>query len=86
MKTILVLQSGFVFVGTLKASLDDVARNNGSRVELSEAACIRRWGTTNGLGQLALSGPTKDTILDESGDVTAPINAVILTMDCPGWK
>jgi len=34
---------------------------------LSNASVIRRWGTTNGLGELALKGPTETTKLDSCG-------------------
>lgn len=34
---------------------------------LSNASVIRRWGTTDGLGELALKGPTESTKLDSCG-------------------
>lgn len=40
----------------------------GSTGYLSNASVIRRWGTTNGLGELALNGPTGNTKLDKCGD------------------
>lgn len=76
-KSILVLQSGFVFVGVIKEW--------NASVVLTEAACIRKWGTTDGLGQLALRGPTKETVLDACGTLTVPKTSVIFAMACPGW-
>lgn len=54
---IVILQRGWVFVGQL--------HQRGSHCELVNAACIRKWGTTKGLGQIALDGPTSETILDK---------------------
>jgi hypothetical protein len=65
---IVVIQSGWVFVGTMT--------KGDSMVTLTDAACVRRWGTTMGLGQLALSGPTKETVLEPSGIVQVPLHAV----------
>ena len=36
----------------------------GSKCKLEKAAVIRRWGTSKGLGELAMSGPLSNTILD----------------------
>ena len=66
---ILVVQSGWVFVGTMK--------RNESLVTLSAAACIRKWGTSHGLGELALSGPLEETVLDPCGTVEVPLHAVL---------
>lgn len=35
---------------------------------LTNASVIRRWGTTKGLGQLAIDGATSDTVLDPCGE------------------
>ena len=35
---------------------------------LKNASVIRRWGTTGGLGELALSGKTESTKLDSCGE------------------
>lgn len=51
---------------------------------LRDAAVIRIWGTTAGLGEIALNGPTKNTILDACGTLTLPITSVIAIFDCVG--
>ena len=78
MKIIIALTSGFVFIG------EDVTHpaHTSSRVYLKDASCIRRWGTTQGLGQIALSGPTKDTVLDPVGDMSAPYSSEIFRIEC----
>jgi len=79
MKEIFVVEAGFVFVC-------DAATLNGTDWRLEGAQTIRRWGTTAGLGQLALSGPTKDTILDPCGTVTVPARKVLFRLPCTGWQ
>jgi hypothetical protein len=53
---IVVLQRGWVLIGRFK--------QDGDKCTLSNAQVIRRWGTTKGLGELALEGKKKDTLLD----------------------
>jgi len=72
---IVVLQRGFCLVGRLK--------RNGSDCELFDSSVIRRWGTTQGLGQIAKDGPTEDTILDPcNGVVKFDYLTVVFTIDC----
>lgn len=40
----------------------------GDMLHLANAYVIRRWGTTKGLGQLAMEGATNETVLDNCGD------------------
>lgn len=55
-----ILQRGWVFVGYY-------SREDG-RCKLSKAKCIRRWGTSKGIGQL-VNGPLSETVLDSAGTV-----------------
>lgn len=57
---IVIGNRGNIVVGDLKI--------NGSTGYLSNASVIRKWGTENGLGQLALNGSTSETVLDPCGD------------------
>lgn len=71
---IAVLDRGFVYVG-LCAVADGF-------LTISGAQCIRRWGTTAGLGQLAKSGPQSATKLEAAGTVSAPLSALIHLIGC----
>jgi hypothetical protein len=53
---IVVLQRGWVLIGKFERS--------GSDCKLHNAAVIRSWGTTRGLGELALEGPKESTKID----------------------
>ena len=74
--TIGVLQRGHVVVGNM-AIVD-------SEVQFHNAAVVRRWGTTNGLGELAENGPLPNTKLDKCPRVRCHHLAVVMLMDCNG--
>lgn len=54
--TICVLQRGYILIGNLTI--------DGEMCTLTNAQCIRVWGTERGLGQIAAEGPTSKTKLD----------------------
>lgn len=76
---IVIAQRGFVFVG--RYNRDD------EHVTLTDAAVIRRWGTTKGLGELR-AGPLIDTVLDPCGTVELHDLAVVATIavDADAWE
>jgi len=78
MKQIIIAQRGWVFVGEVEAA--------GDQVTITNAKCIRRWGTTKGLGELAKEGPKKATVLDEMGTVRLHALAVVAAVDCEAAK
>jgi len=73
-RRIVILTYGWVMVG-------DYARQ-GDTATLKNAAVIRRWGTEKGLVQLALSGPTSETVLDAIGEAEFPLASVVSTIKC----
>lgn len=75
---ILVLQRGWNVVGRYEKS--------GTEHVLTDAAVIRYWGTTKGLGELAAGGPTDKTKLDPCGTVRAHELATVLVLDCDAQK
>lgn len=79
MYQIAVLQAGFVYVG-------NVVINNGW-CTITNAKNIRRWGTTDGLGQL-VNGPLSETVLDKVGCVRVPMHALIhlIDVDTQKWE
>lgn len=73
---IVVIQAGWVAIG-------EVTRHRDLGItKITDAKIIRTWGTTKGLGQIALEGPTSETILDESGVIEVYDHAVIMTFKC----
>ena len=54
---IVVLQRGWVVVGRFS--------QDGHDCKLTDAAVLRKWGTTKGITEL-VSGPLKDTIIDKT--------------------
>ena len=71
---IVVLQRGWVVVGLVE--------EDGDKIIIHDAAVVRRWGTSKGLGELAAKGPLPQTVLDPGGRVEAHKLAVVLTIDC----
>ena len=76
-KQIVVVTQGWVFAG-------DVYQEPGG-VRIDNAVCVRSWGTEFGLGQLALQGPSDETILDAYGIIHVPLHSIVATVDCTGW-
>ena len=77
---IVVLQRGWVVVGEMT--------KEGNTCVLKNASVIRRWGTSNGLPELAENGPLTDTKLEKT---THPIRfhylTSIMTLECSkNWK
>lgn len=77
---IIVLQRGWVLIGYFS--------REGNNCKLSKAKVIRRWGTSKGLGELAISKPS-EAILDScNGLVEFDILTVVLmiSVDQDLWK
>lgn len=55
-------------------------------LRITGASVIRYWGTTKGLGEIAMGGPTSKTLLDRCGTLTIPAHAVIALMDTNAGK
>ena len=75
MKRIYVLQARWVLIGEVASEIAGVTT-------LKDAAVIRAWGTTKGLGEIALNGPTSSTKLDPCGTVRFPVSSVLFSIDC----
>lgn len=78
---IVVLQRGWVVVGYME--------RNGNTCTLKKASVIRVWGTTKGLGEIAIGGPTSSTKLDKcNGLVKFDHLTMVLSIDCKeeAWK
>ena len=71
---IVVLQRGWIAVGKVSQC--------GDQVTISSASVIRRWGTTNGLGEIAVNGPKAETVLDKCPDIQAHILTLVFQMEC----
>lgn len=71
---IVVLTNGFVLVCRTYDIID-------GHIHMANVRCIRAWGTTEGLGQLA-SGPSPDTKLDAMIPVVAaPLHSLVFNFD-----
>jgi len=74
-KVIVVVEAGWVFFA-------EGSEEREGKLWLTDASTIRRWGTTKGLGEIALSGPTNETILDYCGNPSVPLGKVLFTLPC----
>lgn len=74
-KSVFVVNSGWVF-------LCDAYEKNDGAYHLINASTIRKWGTTKGLGELAIGGPTKETIMDPCGTPIVPAAQVLFILPC----
>lgn len=76
---ILVIERGWVLVGHWQ-QVGDVEVLQGAR-------CIRRWGTSKGIGEL-VQGPLDSTSLDPIGEVEVPTRQVIfrVPVDVQKWS
>ena len=75
---ILILQRGWVYVG--KPS------QVGNIITLHDAECIRVWGTTKGIGELATCGELSATKLDPCPDVRCHVLTIVAAVDCVDAK
>lgn len=74
-RRIYVLQARWVIIG-------DVESETTHSIQLVNASVIRVWGTTKGLGEIALNGLTKDTVLDPCGRASIPQSSVLFSVTC----
>lgn len=83
-KRIVVCTHGWVLVGKYRGPTKDHPY-----VRLDNAYVIRNWGTDKGLGQLAITGPTSETVLDpcQFAEIPAFVSVVFtLLVTCPTWQ
>lgn len=77
---IVVCDRGFVLVGRVEVK--------DNYVTITDCSCIRNWGTSKGLGQIASSGPTSSTKLDAQPTTRVHELQVVQMIDCEAsqWK
>ena len=74
MKEVVVVQGAWNFIGEVEETTYGLT--------ITSCSCIRVWGTTAGLGEIVVKGPTPKTILDFIGEVRIPASAVIARFIC----
>ena len=75
---IAILQRGWVCVGRYCKCGDEIT--------LRGAMVVRSWGTTKGIGEIALSGPLDGTKLDPAGVVRFHRLAEVASIQCDSDK
>jgi hypothetical protein len=76
--SLVVADRGFVWVGETITTPD--------WVEIKNARCVRRWGTSEGLNELAKKGPLTKTQLDAPADLKVSRKALIAIIPCEAEK
>lgn len=74
MKHIVILQRGWIVVGDFWQS--------GTQCKIDNGFVVRRWGTSQGLGELAMKGPLAETILDPIPETTFHELTVVAKIKC----
>jgi len=79
-KQIVVLQRGWIVIG-------DVEKTD-YEIKIINAAVIRNWGTSKGLGELAENGTNSNTKLDLCPDLSVHPLSIVLFMNVneSNWK
>lgn len=79
-RLLVVIDRGFIHVGHVIIK--------GNFYSIPAGYTVRRWGTTKGLGELAMNGPLAETELDQNTEVMIHKDKVIFTMKCneEKWK
>lgn len=72
---IFIVSENWVFCGEPEILGDQYVR-------LRNCYNIRVWGTTQGLGELALKGAQAETVLDFYGVVTLPVAHILGVIEC----
>jgi hypothetical protein len=75
---IVVLQRGWVVIGRYFQS--------GSKCRIENGYVIRRWGTSEGLGQLAVEGPLAETKLEKTPTIRFHELTIVQQIDCEEKK
>lgn len=74
---IVIVEAGFVFCGEVEEH-----PKHPSLMRITECYNIRTWGTSQGLGELALKGALSGTELDFYGIVTIPKIKILGYIEC----
>lgn len=75
---IVILQRGWVVVGRYF--------RKGQQCKVKNGFVIRKWGTTEGLPELAFKGPLTNTVLDKSPDIEFHQLTEIANIKCEEQK
>ncbi len=75
---LLILHRGWIVVGRVSTDGENVVARN--------ASVVRKWGTSRGLGQIAIDGPTPKTVLDPCGTFIVHKMAIVGQIVCEASK